>query len=364
MNEINKNNSIKTPLGWKVCPYCGAEIPKITELKFCTSCGIDLEYLKQYKRIPPDFLKKLNSSSNVSYEYHPQWNGFEQISDEEILDTEKKRLWSTLSSIGLAIAALVIMNFVAVFLMIPFIFFAPSMESLIDSFSSPYFLIITSFAELVFVLVPLIYIKKYLKNPNLKNRLTLLGFTTQGMNSWGVLKEIALGLFFSAIGILLVFIISFSIESILELFFGIEIIREVSITSGDIDMIILSSDLMGLILIMLVMIFVIGPSEEILFRGFMQKGLIRRLGKRRGLIITALIFTFIHLIGSFLLYDIFSLSFLVSFILSFFPYLALSFLLGLLYQWRKENLITVMIMHGFYNALTVLLAFLFYSLGF
>ncbi len=107
------------------------------------------------------------------------------------------------------------------------------------------------------------------------------------------------------------------------------------------------------------MIFVIGTSEEILFRGFLQKGLVRTLGKQWGMILTALIFTSIHLIGTFLL--AFSPTvFLISFILNFFPYFAISLLLGLLYQWRKENLIAVVITHGFYDAFTVILVFIFY----
>jgi membrane protease YdiL (CAAX protease family) len=108
------------------------------------------------------------------------------------------------------------------------------------------------------------------------------------------------------------------------------------------------------------MILIIGTSEEVLFRGFLQKGLVRSLGKTWGLLVTALIFSSIHLIGIFL-YPGSITSFIVSFLLNFFPFFAISLLLGLLYSWRKENLIAVMITHGVYNALTVILAFLVFN---
>ena len=362
-NENNISDAPKTPLGWRVCPYCGIELPKVVDLKFCTSCGIDLEYLKQNKKIPPDFLERVRKSSpETFFGQYPSRRDITVLSDEDILKTEDKKLWSSLTSIGLTILAVFLMNFLAVIIVMPFIFFTPSLESFMENLTSPYFLVITSFAELILIAIPLIFIKKYLKNPSLKNRLALLGFTIRKMNSWKVIKEILIGLVFSVIGIILVLIVSFFTEGIVELIFGIEIIRDASTSSGNIDFIVFMSDFVGLALIMLTMVLIIGTSEEILFRGFLQKGLVRTLGKGWGMLVTALIFTFVHLIGSFLLYDIFSIVFLVSFIISFFPYLAISYLLGFLYQWRKENLIAVMIMHGFYDALTVLMVFIFYNL--
>jgi len=365
MNENDEGDTSENPFGWKVCPYCGTQLPKLADLKFCTSCGIDLGYLKTHKRIPPNFIEKLNNSRSTLFDQQSVlWNGNNQISDEEILETQDKKLWSVFASIGLTIAAVLIMNFVAVALVIPFIFFAPSIEALMNSLTSPYFIIITSFAELLLILVPILYVKKYLKNPTLKNRFALLGFTVKGMNFGKIIKEILIGLAFSVIGIIVVLFVSFFVQIIVEFFFGFQVVNNVSSSGGSVDTFILASDVPALILLMLTMIVVVGISEEILFRGFMQKGLVRRLGKQGGLWITALIFTFIHLIGSFLIYDIFSISFLISFIISFFPYLAISFLLGTVYLWRKENLIAVIIMHGFYDALTVLMVFMVYNLGF
>ncbi|MFX0138471.1 MAG: hypothetical protein ACFFDN_32815, partial [Candidatus Hodarchaeota archaeon] len=44
-----------------------------------------------------------------------------------------------------------------------------------------------------------------------------------------------------------------------------------------------------------------------------------------------------------------------------FPYLAISLLLGYIFYWRNENLIAVIITHGLYNSLTILIAVFFFS---
>jgi len=153
-------------------------------------------------------------------------------------------------------------------------------------------------------------------------------------------------------------------EILLELIYGVEIVRNISSAGSGIDVYFLSSDLLSLVLLMITMILIVGTTEEILFRGFMQKGLVRRLGVKWGIFITAIIFTFIHLITIFLVYPIFSITFVVAFFISFVPYIAISLLLGILYQWRKENLIAVMITHGLYDALTILLVFILFNVGF
>ena len=152
-------------------------------------------------------------------------------------------------------------------------------------------------------------------------------------------------------------------EILLELIYGVEIIRDIAGSGSEIDAIFFTSDLLILILLMITMVLIVGTTEEILFRGFMQKGLVRRVGVKWGIFITAIIFTFIHLLSIFLLYPIFSLSFVVAFFISFVPYIAISLLLGMLYHYRKENLIAVMVTHGLYDALTILLVFIIYNFG-
>ncbi len=160
----------------------------------------------------------------------------------------------------------------------------------------------------------------------------------------------------------MVLFVSMLTEVILELIFNIEIVQEASGASSDVDLIISSADTLVLFLFSIEMILIVGTSEEILFRGFMQKGLTRKLGNKAGIIVTALIFSLIHLIGL-LLIDLSSpIYILISFLLSFIPYFAISLVLGLIYQWRNENLIAVVITHGIYNTLTLISAFIFYGM--
>jgi membrane protease YdiL (CAAX protease family) len=361
MNENNidtKNIKIE----WSFCPFCGEKLPNIKDLKFCTSCGLDLNYLKEHKQLPSKFLGK-NPPIKLppSYPHQVPLYGIEKIADEDILNTKDKKLWSNLTSIGIPLASILVMNIVVAVIMFGFLLFSPSLENLMENLTNPYFIVVSSFAELILVLFPYIIVKKYLRNPSTRNRFALLGFTAKGVKYW---KEILLGIFFSIIGIILVLVISFSMEIFLEFIFGVEIVQDISSDGSDIDVFFLTSDVFSLILLMATMILIVGTTEEILFRGFMQKGLVRRLGVKWGIIITAVLFAFIHLITIFLTYPIFSLSFVIAFSMSVVPYIALSFLLGLLYHWRKENLIAVMITHGLYDALTVLLIFLAYNLGF
>ncbi|MFW9948890.1 MAG: lysostaphin resistance A-like protein, partial [Candidatus Thorarchaeota archaeon] len=241
------------------------------------------------------------------------------------------------------------MNIIVIAVTILFIFLTFDLEGALDLLLSPYFLIFSSFIEFVLIIVPIMYVGKYLENPSLKNRLRILGFTVKGFKPLKVLKEIFIGLMFAVLGVILVFSVSFLMELLTYSIFGSEVLQNSLSESTDIDIIISSSDYLSLTLLILIMILVIGTSEEILFRGFLQKGLKRTLGKWWGLTLTALIFSLIHLIGTFLL--AFSLElFLISFLLSFFPYFTISLLLGFIYDWRKENLIAVVITHGFYDA--------------
>jgi membrane protease YdiL (CAAX protease family) len=112
------------------------------------------------------------------------------------------------------------------------------------------------------------------------------------------------------------------------------------------------------------MILVVGTSEEILFRGFLQKGLVNNLGNTTGIFITAIIFASIHLLGIFLSYFLGAISLglmIIQLFIFFFPYLAISLLLGYIFYWRNENLIAVVITHGLYNSLTILIAVVFFS---
>lgn len=360
MNE-NSNDSNNLKLEWTFCPFCGEKLPTLKQMRFCTSCGLDLVYLKEKKQLPPRFLEQPTTTEPYTYPNQLKMYDLDKISDEDILNTKEKTLWSSFASIGIPIASIFLMNILAVIIAIILFFFSSSIEDLMNNLTNPYFLIITSFTELILIVFPYVIVGKYLRNPSTKNRFALLGFTTKGVKCW---KELIIGTIFSIVGIILVLLVSVFMEIFLEFIFGVEIVSDIASGGSEIDIYFFTSDLFSLILLMAIMILIIGTTEEILFRGFMQKGLVRRLGVKWGITITAIVFTLIHLITIFLVYPIFSLTFVVAFFLSFVPYIAISFLLGILYHWRKENLIAVMVTHGLYDALTILLVFIVYNLGF
>ncbi len=361
---ISKDGTALNDTSWSFCPVCGKEIPKINKLKFCMGCGTNLEYLKEHRILQQEeVINPYIIPSKYPQLYTPPIiYGPKKIPDDEIIDTKNHELWGTAASIGVPLGAFLLMNFLTAGIIILIIYASFNLELLYDILLNPYFLIFSSFFELIFILVPVIYVAKYLENPSLKNRLGLLGFTTRGIEKKGVLKEILIGLGFAIIGVLLVGIVSFLTEIALETIFGIEIVSDLGSGTGDVESIILSADVLSLILLSIVMILIIGTSEEILFRGFMQKGLMRSLGDKWGIIVTAFIFAMIHVTGVVLMVLNAPLVLLISFLLSFIPYFAISLLLGAIYYWRNENLLAVVITHGVYDALTIILAFNFYNI--
>lgn len=356
-DELNKKD-------WSFCPVCGTNIPQVQNLKFCIKCGLNLQYLKEHKQVEPRrALNPYIKPTVYPQSYIPIIKlGPKKISDEEILDTKDHELWGPWPSIGIPLGAFLLMDLITTGIFFLIMLFAFDTEILYELIENPYFLIFSTFFELIFILIPVLYVAKYLQNPTLQNRLGLLGFTRKGFDRVGLIKEILIGIGFALIGVLLVVGVSFLTEILLEVFFGIDIIRDISGATSDVEIIISNSDILSIILLSVVMILIIGTSEEILFRGFMQKGLTRRLGNVGGIIITALIFAIIHVIGIILLVLGNPMVLLISFLLSFIPYFAISLLLGLIYYWRKENLLAVIITHGVYDALTIIFVFVFYNI--
>lgn len=358
-----ENKKEISELGWSFCPVCAKEIPKVLNPKYCIKCGTNLQYLKEHKRFKP--VSRINlyvqDSSYAQYPTPMIPYGTEKILDENILNTKEKKLWGKWDSIWLPLVAFLALNIITTGFFLLLMFFTSDISILSELILNPYFIILISFFELIFIFFPVMYVGKYLRNPTLGNRFALLGFTSRGYEKSAIFKEILLGILFGIIGIFLVFFVSVITEIILELVFSVEIVYNINSDTSDVDIIISSADIFSIILFSIIMILIVGPSEEITFRGFMQKGLVRRTGNFGGLIITALIFSLIHVIGILLIIPESPLDLIISFLLTFFPYFAISIMLGLLYQWRHENLITVVITHGVYNALTLIVTFIFFG---
>lgn len=327
---------------WEFCPRCGTKIPKTEKIiRYCFSCGLEFEkypYIIE-KAFPP----------SVSY----------KLTEEELDRDREAAPWSTRASLGWPILSIFIMNSVAVIPLMFIVFLIPDLTKLMDLISSPMFLIIFSVTEFVFLIVPLFYVGKYLNRSTLKNRLKVLGIYIEKPHNFFIIKELLLGIGFAIIGFFMVNLISALLEFLFASLFIPSSFFSAQTPSVDMDSIISLAGPVELVLLVIVMIGVIGLSEEVAFRGFMQKGLVKNHGKGYGIWITAIIFALIHVVTIFL--SVSPLSILISFLILFPPYLFLSLLLGYLFYWRNSNLIAPIIAHGVYNAITVILVFIIYQ---
>lgn len=338
---------------WKFCPGCGRELPLVENLKFCINCGLDLLHVQENKSLPAT-TSPAYTTNNMKPQYYPSQpvlvkappKKYQWIEDEDIINTDEP-LYGTGTSLGFPLLAFIAMNAMVIMIILLIFVINP------NAISNPTLIAFLTLFEFILIAFPLIWTRRYLKNPSLKNRLALLGFTTKGYDEKRILKEVGIGLGFALIGLGVVVGATLAMTFILELF-GVQFVEpsetEANITVGDI---------FALIVMILMMILVVGPCEEILFRGFMMKGLTRTLGKNLSLFLTAFIFAIIHLVVVFVYIIIDPVLFVILFVYLFAPYIAISIMLGLLFNWRGENLIACVVCHGVYNSIVVTISFLF-----
>ncbi len=379
MSEPEKNIT-KNDMPWKFCPVCGVELPKMQDLQFCINCGLDLIHVKEHEQLPPGFKK----GAPIKYQYTKPSSSrvshvkvSSRLSDEEIFGKEDRKLWGTFASIGFPILGFALVNIIPVAIVFFLVLFASDINKLADVVNNPFFSLFLIVFELILMLIPVLHTRIYFTNPSFKKSFRILGFTTKTYDRRGVLKEILLGISFAIISFFLVTIVSIATDAIFQPLFYIG--GENSISHNNYAQISVSStNVLILILTIAIMMIVVGPSEEILFRGYMQKGLVRNVGNKVGISITAGLFALFHVI--FYLLAILILSILIltlgplgiisnitdvigsvqtnaeAFVLAVFPYLSISFLLGLLFYWRKENLIANTITHGLYNSIIAIVS--------
>ncbi len=209
---------------------------------------------------------------------------------------------------------------------------------------------ILSITEFVLVIPPFAIMRKYRKS--VKDRFMLLGwrpYIGESERGWGRLgKDLALGLFIALALVGFQFIVVVLNDSLWSPF----IPGGSSGLSGT-DAAITPQNPLELILLVASMMLVIGPTEEMLFRGFSQQGLEARLDPKKALVISALLFTMVHVIGGFV--DPVSLPYL------FFPYFYLSLVLCGIY-WKTKNLNLMIFVHGMYDSLLVVYSYIYSEL--
>ncbi len=342
-------------INWNFCPGCGMKFSNMENPKYCKNCGIDLQYIKEHNELPPDQVSPSYTQTSYMAPYTSHKSTKEVLSDEEILNTKERKLWGNLASIGWPLLGFIITNGLILGIVIIIILAFPLSQAR-NIIMNPFFMVLATLATYALFILPVWLVKKYLQNPTLENRLTLLGFTTKGYTHKMILKEVLIGIGFAFIGILLVVISSIGIQLLLEFFFNVRFVNE---SGGNADALVSGVSVLVLILMVIMMLIVVGPSEEIMFRGYMQRGLVRNLGEKWGILITAIIFASLHLVGLIVfIFEPFIL--MILFFLMFVPFITISLMIGLMYRWRKENLIAVVVTHGVYNSITLIIVFLYF----
>lgn len=97
-----------------------------------------------------------------------------------------------------------------------------------------------------------------------------------------------------------------------------------------------------LIIMISISLLLVGPAEELAFRGFIQRGFENSFGKNYGLLIASLLFGLLHGLNS--LYSII-------------PVTAISLFLGYIWQKTQGNTIATAWIHGLYDALAIAITY-------
>jgi membrane protease YdiL (CAAX protease family) len=104
----------------------------------------------------------------------------------------------------------------------------------------------------------------------------------------------------------------------------------------------LPQDVLQLVLLVGISIFLVGPAEELAFRGFIQRGLENSFGKIVGLLFASVLFGFLHGLNS---------------LRAIIPVTIISVILGYIWQKTGYDTTSVAWMHGLYDAVTITLAY-------
>ena len=180
--------------------------------------------------------------------------------------------------------------------------------------------LITIVGELGFLAPPVFYVVR--KGAGLRS----LGFRLRGS-----LKAAALGLIIALPAWLVNLAVSIPISSILPPpEWLVDVLQELSPQTP-----------LELLLIVLATLMVVAPSEELLSRGFVQQGMENTVGRKRGLLISSVLFGILHLnpwqgVGAF--------------------FIALLF--GYFFQKVNYNVVTPITAHAVHNSITFALGFL------
>lgn len=220
-------------------------------------------------------------------------------------------------------------------------------NDLMNILTQPYATALLSLVEISLIAFPLLLLKKYYKS--MKDRFLLLGWrpyffhpsdntALDGFKKLGRELGIASMLAFALLGVALSveFVNGLIWHSIIEI-------------PDDMNLGITPNTLPEMIALVVSMLLIVGPTEELLFRGYTQQGLEDRQGSVKAILITALLFTLVHVMPSFIPTALTPYLFL--------PYFTISIFISYIYH-LTGNLNIMIFMHGIYDSILVVGLFL------
>nr|MDO8083412.1 CPBP family intramembrane metalloprotease [Candidatus Sigynarchaeum springense] len=321
----------------KTCKYCKKEISRFEPLipVYCPFCGGIVN-----KALVPFKPEKDSNPLTGRALWPPKWS-----------------LLSVAIGMSLLMTAIIIATFIVIFSVIAA---DPSLasgdievltEAVYSVILTPVMTALLSVTEFVLVVPPFAITRKYRKS--VKERFMLLGwwpYTGESGRGWGRLgRDIAWAL------VIALALVGFQfIVVVLNDALWTPLIPGGSSGLGDVDKSITASDPLQLVLLVASLMFIVSPTEEILFRGFLQQGLEARLDPKYALVISAMLFAIVHVIVGF--GNVSALPFL------FFPYFLLSLLLCGIY-WKTKDLNLMILVHGMYDSLLAVYLYIISELG-
>ncbi|MEM3587516.1 MAG: CPBP family glutamic-type intramembrane protease [Candidatus Jordarchaeaceae archaeon] len=325
----------------KFCPNCQTKY-KSSDFEFCKNCGAKLEEDYGENSLPGG----IASSKKERHRTLASWNWVPAILGYAISFILLFILQNILSVVGLLLGLQTWPVPVLIIYNVCYILFV----------YSPEFLVFVTLGSYGLLLVPFLYVK--IKGLSIKE--LGLDFTDKKE----VQKDIAVGVLGGSIMMAISIFVSLLSSSL-----GYKLYSPFDLYLSDIFSTIGNAPFMAMypyqyILLVLCMFLIVAPCEEISTRGFLQQGLENSFGKWAGLIITAIIFSALHII----LYpqNAVGMGFpsyvgSISAILAIPSYLALSLTLGFLLQIRKYRILTTITAHAIY--MTILIS-LYYVLNY
>lgn len=318
----------------KFCPKCQVKYSS-TDYDFCSFCGTKLEEVYN-DQVP---LKEIETPQKKQHKTLASWTWIPAILGYAASFTLLFIFQNALAILGS-------------YLGLP-IWVIP----LLDSFlfiSSPEFLVFITLGSYGLLVVPFMYLK--IKRLSTKE----LGFDFTDK------KEVKNDIMAGILGGSIMMGISVLVSS-MTTFLGYRLYSPIDLYLSDIFSTMGNAPFMAMypyqyILLVLSMFLIVAPCEEISTRAFLQQGLENSWGRWIGLIVTAIIFTALHIflyptnaaemgfpsyVGS------------ISAILAIPSYLALSLTLGFLLQIRKYRIINTITAHAVY--MTILVSIYYFS---